>query len=250
MSCLPLGPGASHNWLMAKRRCLTQYDQSTALGGELLALCQRLTEQVQLTEPDIHELIRWLRTNQDAPLPAKDILTQSVARVVADRAVSREEMRELRKAIESVLPPKVRKIAVQRRKDVKQAEFERVLVESGAVLLTAKDGQKYPLHSLIGAVEYGRDTLQQLSERLGPDVAAIVEQNVRARERQLTGYIVRETTGGAWVFRLVQGGDYVMPISVARILSGTPPGPMTIAVAGSFASDLDRQAASQRMGYG
>jgi excisionase family DNA binding protein len=226
---------------MAKRRALTERELETAAGGELLALCKRLTEQVKLTAPDIRELVRWLRTNQNSSLPGKDCLKQALARLVGDRQISWEDERELRKAIESVMPPKVRKIAVQRRKDVKQAEFERAQVESGVVLLTAKDGQKYPLHSLVGAVEYGRDTLQQIAERLGPDVAATVEQNVRARERQLTGHIVKETDGGAWVFRLAQGGDYIMPISATRILSGMPPGPLTIAVAGSFAADLDRQ---------
>ena len=228
---------------MAKRRYLTKTEQATPLGGELLALCQRITEQDQLTEPSIRELIRWLRTNRNSALPAKEFLTETVARVVADRAISRKELRELRRAIESVLPPQVR----AERRHREEAEHERALVESGVVLLTAKDGHKYQLHSLIGNVEHGRDTIEQLSERLGPDVAATVEQHVRARERRLTGHIVHETEGGAWVFRLVQGGDYVMPICVARILSGTPPGPLTIAVSGSFAPDLDRQPAGRNL---
>jgi excisionase family DNA binding protein len=249
---------------MAKRLSLSKSEQATPAGAELVALCLRVTEQGRLTEEGIREVIRWLKENRAADLPAKDYLTQTMARIVADRTIASEELRELHAAIESILPSSSRKIVAQRRKDRasarkqqakaakaaeklrKQQERERALAESEVVLLTASNGRKYQLHSLVGEVEYGRETLETMAARLGQEVAAIVAQHVSARERQFAGHVIRETEGGAWLFRLVQGGDCVVPIQGARIVSGSFPGPLVIAVSPSLAADIDRQTATPR----
>jgi excisionase family DNA binding protein len=245
---------------MAKRVALSKSQLATH-GSSLLALCQRVTEQGILTKDGIKDVLRWLNANREIDLPAKEFLLQTVREVVGDRAVTREEADRLHQAIEAVMPPSYRKVAVQKRKAVKreaakakkssekqrkQAEREKKLTESGIVLLTATNGKKYQLHSLVGNVEYGHETIQDLERRLGHDVAAIVAREVKARERRITGYIVRETEGGAWLIRLTTGGDCFLPIRSVRILSGSPPGPLEIAVPPSLVADIDRQSRSRQ----
>src|SRR5262245_14223406 len=102
---------------MSKRISLSKEECKSGPGAELLQLCQRITEQGMLAENGINELIRWLRDNRGAELPAKDHLMAIVVRVVADRAITPEERLELYKAIETVLPTDVRKVVAQRRKE-------------------------------------------------------------------------------------------------------------------------------------
>jgi excisionase family DNA binding protein len=220
-----------------------------------------VTEQGILTKDGIKDVLRWLNANRDIDLPAKDFLLQTVCEVVSDRAITREEADKLHLTIETIMPPAYRKVAVQKRKAVnreaakakkaaekqrKQVEREKKLAESGIVLLTATNGKRYQLHTLVGEVEYGHETLQGLEQRLGHDVAAIVAREVKARERRITGHIIRETEGGAWLIRLNTGGDCFLPIRSVRILSGTPPGPLVIAVPPSLVPDIDRQSASRQ----
>lgn len=245
---------------MVKRLSLSRKSQHLPHGASLLALCQRVTEQGILTKDGIKDVLRWLKEHRDIDLPAKDVLLQAVRKVVSDRVITREEADELHQAIESIMPTVYRKVAVQKRKAAKreaakakreaekqrkQTEREQKLAEAGIVLLTATNGKKYQLHTLVGQVEYGHETLQGLEQRLGRDVAAIVAREVKARERQITGYILRETEGGAWLIRLTSGGDCFIPICSARILSGSFPGPLVIAVPPSLVAGIDRQSASR-----
>lgn len=249
---------------MAKRVSLSKSDRATPVGAALLSLCQRITEPGKLTEQGIKELIAWLRNNRDPALPAKEFLTAIVVRIVSDRTVTKDELRELHAAIESVMPRDARAQSVLRRKELaaakkqreklakeeqkKRAEeqHEQAMAAAGIVLLTAANGRKYQLHSLIGEVEYGRESLEGMAARLGNEVAAVVAQHVKARERQFTGTVVRETEGGAWLFRVPHGGDFFVPIQGARIVSGSRPGPLVIAVPPSLAADIDRQLARPR----
>jgi len=224
---------------MARRLSLSKSERASPQGAELLSLCLRITDQGKLNEEGIRDLIRWLRNNSNAPLASREFLTQTVARVVADRSVSRDELTELHKAIERILPPESRKVSTKRRR-------ERELIDSGVVLLTATDGKSYQLQTLVGRVEYGEQTIEGIRASLGNDVATVIEQHIKARERRFTGHIIRETEGGAWLVRLAQGGDCYVPIQGTRILSGTPPGPLVIAVSQSLAADIDRQTATPR----
>jgi hypothetical protein len=246
---------------MVKRPSLSKAECKSGPGAELLQLCQRVTEQGKLTQNGIKELIRWLRDNKGTKLPAKDYLTATVLRVVADRAITPEERLELYKAIETVLPTDVRKVVAQRRKEradalrqrarlAKQEEKQRqqqkreqALAAQGIVLLTAKNGRKYQLHTLIGLIEYGHESLQDMASRLGDEIASIVAQQVNARERHFVGRIIHETEGGAWYFRTAQG-DFCVP--AVRIVSGVRPGPLTIAVPPSLVADIERQLSARR----
>lgn len=184
---------------MAKRVTIAKADRDSGPGAELMALCQRITVGGKLTEDGIKELIRWLRNNGSANLPAKDHLTEVMTKIVADRTVTRDEHQELYRAIESILPPDIRKTIVQQRKEVEAVRKERLktakaeqkqremneraqaLAASGVVMLTGINGRQYKLETLIGRVEYGEETIAGLTKRLGSDIASVVEQHVSAR---------------------------------------------------------------------
>ena len=63
----------------------------------------------------------WLKTNKDSDLPGVEFLANTVEKVIADRVVTRDELKELYLAIEKVLPSDVRKEATQRRRAVEAA---------------------------------------------------------------------------------------------------------------------------------
>ncbi|MDD4888308.1 MAG: HIRAN domain-containing protein [Phycisphaerae bacterium] len=101
---------------MPERVSLTKAQRESGIGAELLVLCQSMTEDGTLSLDEIKELVRWLRDNREADLPAKDYLFETVSRIVADRKVTRDEQKELYRAIEIVLPPDARRVAAAHRK--------------------------------------------------------------------------------------------------------------------------------------
>jgi hypothetical protein len=107
-----------------KRVSLTESQRSSGIGAELLALCQSVTDDGQLSKDEVLELRRWLKDNRRAELPAISFLSETVERIVADHRITRDERQELYRAIELVLPPEAeaRKEAVEARRE---AESER-----------------------------------------------------------------------------------------------------------------------------
>jgi len=179
---------------MAKRVSITRAQRESRIGAELLELCQRVTEDGRLSEKGIKEIVRWLRNNRDADLPAKDFLLEKVARIVADRHVTLEEQKELYKSIEAILPPNSRKVAVRQRKELEVAcndcaklaknrgeteQRKRVCSDGETNTAIAENGREYNLNSLTQRVEYGEETFLGIARRLGDEVAAMVEKNVK-----------------------------------------------------------------------
>lgn len=106
---------------MAKRLSLTKEQLNTVIGVELLELCQTITEDGSLSQEETIELTKWLDANQHADLPAIEFLLTTIKRIIADRRVTREERKELYRALERVLPPILRKEA-QASRHVVEAE--------------------------------------------------------------------------------------------------------------------------------
>lgn len=252
---------------MAKRVRLTKADRASAAGCELLSLCQRLTEFGQLNEDGIKELICWLRNHKDANLPAIEFLTETIAKIAADRTITRNEHDELYQATEKILPPESRKLVAQRRKQVEaerkrrlraakaeQKERERLerardLAASGIVMVTGKNGHQYPLDSLVGRVEYGEKTIDEIRRDLGDKLAAIVEQKVHARQRRFVGTFVNETDA-AWLIRLPQGGDHWLPKRSTTILRSDPVnGQVEIAISPSLGAEIDARLGPRNLLY-
>jgi hypothetical protein len=110
---------------MAKRVSLTKTQRTAGIGAELLALCQSVTDDGSISKDEVLALMRWLKDNRDADLPAIAFLAQTVEQIIADRKVTKEERAELYKAIELVLPPDARKDAVAARKELEAEQRHR-----------------------------------------------------------------------------------------------------------------------------
>lgn len=117
---------------MAEQRVsLTKKQIETAAGAELLKLCAAIKSDGQLSKEDIIHLAHWLGANKDCGLPAVDYLHGVVERIVADKRVTTDEMKELHAAVEKVMPGDARKAVVESRKAIektakqKKKEIER-----------------------------------------------------------------------------------------------------------------------------
>ena len=160
-----------------RRLSLTKAQRRAGAGAELLALCQSITEDGRISKDEILELRTWLKANKDSDLPAIEFfLTSTVERIVADRRVTKEERKELYKAIETVLPPDVRKDAVGKRRAVEtvQQEHRRAQREGKRQRDREERDRKRPLRSvnfMVAGVHYeGRPQIIRRYVRPDDDV--------------------------------------------------------------------------------
>jgi len=158
-----------------RRTSLSKTQQASALGAELLALCQRVTSDGALDEAEAQQLEAWLRDHQDGDLPAIAYLRSALERILADRKITPDELNELHELIEAVLPPEVRGLSraarrarTKRERESRRAEEQaRVAAERAAV---AKNLAIDHFDFIVAGVRYeGR--------------AALVERDVRAGNR-------------------------------------------------------------------
>jgi hypothetical protein len=117
------------------RLSLTKTQLQAGVGAELLALCQAVTADGTLTAEEIKELRKWLAANRSSDLPAIGFLVSTLNRILADGKVTAEERKELYAAIETVLPPEARRLAVAQRKAVE--------AEQKAQARQERDAQKH-----------------------------------------------------------------------------------------------------------
>jgi hypothetical protein len=106
----------------SRRVSLTKTQRQTEIGVELISLCQSFTEDGSLSGEEIHGLLAWLEANQSSDLPAIGFLSETVQKVLEDGKVTKEERQAVYKALETVLPPEIRKEAVARRRVIKSEE--------------------------------------------------------------------------------------------------------------------------------
>lgn len=109
---------------MPPRISLTPAQVQAGIGAELLALCQTLTADGILTDPEVAELRKWLEDNSRSDLPAIGFLTATLEHILEDGKVTLEERAELYTAIEKVLPVEARRVATDNRKAVQAAMKE------------------------------------------------------------------------------------------------------------------------------
>lgn len=107
-----------------RRISLTNSQLRTELGAELLSLCESITADGQLAPEEAQGLREWLDDATEAELPAATYLREVVERVLADGEITAEECREVYRAVETVLPPEVRRQATAARREVESAERE------------------------------------------------------------------------------------------------------------------------------
>lgn len=99
-----------------RRVSLTKNQRQSEVGVELISLCQSFTEDGSLSDEEVHGLKAWLEENETADLPAVAFLIETVRKVLEDGKVTKEERQAVYKALETVLPPDLRKEAVSRRR--------------------------------------------------------------------------------------------------------------------------------------
>lgn len=112
-----------------QRISLTKSQLRTELGAELLSLCESVTADGKLLPEELTALRQWLDDSADADLPAATYLREVIARVIADGQVTADEYRELYRALETVLPPEVRRQAAAARTEVEAGERAQEKVE-------------------------------------------------------------------------------------------------------------------------
>lgn len=104
---------------MAKQRVsLSKRQLETSDGAELHKLLQSIKSDGQLSKAEIVQLIGWLRAHKSCDLPAAAYLTAAIEQIVADKVITTEEMNELHKAIEKVMPSECRESAIDSRKAI------------------------------------------------------------------------------------------------------------------------------------
>lgn len=110
----------------SRRISLTRTLRQSAVGAELLSLCQVVTTDGSLSDEEVSSLRGWLQEHKNEDLPAISHLTKVVETIVADGRVTAEERRELYIALEGVLPPDVRAIAKKARRSAEEKEKDRL----------------------------------------------------------------------------------------------------------------------------
>lgn len=112
-----------------RRISLTKTQRQSAIGAELLSLCQVITADGSLSDDEVASLREWLREHGNEDLPAISHLTKVIETVLADGRVTQEERRDLYIALESVLPPDVRSVAKRARRTIEEKEKDRLRVQ-------------------------------------------------------------------------------------------------------------------------
>ncbi len=110
---------------VTRRVSLTKSQLRSEHGAELLSICQSATVDGVVTDSEIEELRVWLESSNESDLPAASLLRDIVGKVIADGSITPVERVDLQRAVESVLPPELRRTAVIARREVEKAERER-----------------------------------------------------------------------------------------------------------------------------
>lgn len=97
---------------------LSKAQIGTALGAELLSLCQSVTADGRLAPEELEGLQQWLHDADTAGMPAVKYLRTSIERVLADGRITPQEYCEVYRAVEAVLPFEARKQALAARAEV------------------------------------------------------------------------------------------------------------------------------------
>jgi HIRAN domain len=117
---------------LTRQYSLSRAQLGTALGAELLSLCQSVTADGRLAPEELEALQQWLHDADTAEMPAAKYLRTSIERVLADGRITPEEYREVYRAVEAILPFEARKQALAARTGVETDEAAAARVERTA----------------------------------------------------------------------------------------------------------------------
>lgn len=235
------------------RRSLTKTQLETPAGAELLALCQSFTEDGRITPDEIAVLRDWLDRNRGSGLPSEEFLASTVERILEDGRITPEETEELYRALETVLPPDLRKDAQQKRREVEAAkrqaakearaaakeaaEAERLRNEpidtfDFMVAGTTREGRDQIVRELLdddGATELvylardrgNRHSRHAVEVRLpdGRCIGYVPEWSKDVRARDVARHLDSGARHRAWIKRVLTGGRAPIVVVVADMFA-------------------------------
>jgi hypothetical protein len=197
-----------------RRVSVTKLQRESLAAVELFAIAESLTADGRLSPAELAPLRDWTVRHRDAPLPAREHLTEILAQIEADGVVTSAELDELHRALEKVLPPDLRSGAVERRKsaDAAEASRDRMLEHWNFMVAGSHVGDRADA-ALRAASGSGDVTL--IREPSNPYSAAAVQ--VVAENGEMLGY-VPDRDARAMAPRLDAGSPYVAYLT--KVLSG------------------------------
>jgi len=206
---------------LTRQHTLSQAQLATALGAELLSLCQSVTADGRLAPEELQGLQQWVNDADAAALPAVQYLRTSIERVLADGRITQQEYREVYRAVEAILPFEARKQALVARQQVETAESE-ARRRGAAVADTAIADLTF---MVAGVRQEGRPELIERYARVGDVIVLARERdasaNITAIRVQLSsgaeiGFVPAEETGN--LAPLLDGG-YRYEARITELLS-------------------------------
>ena len=167
-----------------KRIAISKADRETAIGLELLSLCQTITEDGRILDDEVNSLKMWLEENKHVDLPAIEALRLCVSEILADRVITDVERLELQKLIERILPPDLRSYAVLKRRQLSdEAKAAAAEVREQARLARAKNREDRERDQVVERVDFMVAGVAY--EGRGPAIA-------RHADEGMTVYLVRD----------------------------------------------------------
>lgn len=216
-----------------QRIALSKAEQETAIGIELLDLCQTITEDGRILDEEVSALRSWLEDNAHVDLPAIEALRLCVTEILADGVLRDDERLRLQKLIERVLPPDLRQYAILKRQEITQQEKAEAARQREEARQQAREQREldrtiYSFNFLVAGVayenrgyavaKYAREgmTAYLIRDRANQYSAHAVE--VRLRNGVQIGYVPEEVA--AEIAPLLDSGSKVRA-SVKRLLTNT-----------------------------
>jgi uncharacterized tellurite resistance protein B-like protein len=227
-----------------RRISLTKTERQSAIGAELLSLCQVMTTDGSLSVEEVSSFRDWLREHKGEDLPAIAHLTKVVETIVADGRVTAEERRELYIALETVLPPDVRAIAKRARRSAEETEKGRLRLQRELEKERQRDERERnsPIghwdFMVAGARYEGRPALIERHARTGAPVYLVRDPGnrysrnaveVRTSSGHQIGFVPEEDAADvaplldaghpyiAQIKKILTGGRYPIPVVVADL---------------------------------
>ena len=223
---------------------MTKTQRQSAVGAELLSLCQVVTTDGSLSEEEVSSLREWLQEHRGEDLPAILHLTTVVDRIVADGRVTPEERRELYIALETVLPPDVRAVAKRARRSNEEKEKYRLRLQRELEKERQRDERERnsPLEHwdfmVAGAKYDGRPVLIERHAQTGARAYLVRDPGnkysrnaveVRTNSGHQIGFVPEEDASDvaplldaghpylAQIKKILTGGRYPIPVIIADV---------------------------------
>lgn len=213
-----------------QRRVLTKSEAASAIGAELLALCEDVTADGTLDETETRRVVDWLAANEGVAteFPSVAYLLDVARRILADGKITSEERYEFHRAIEAVMPKAPRETAARARQatDAARIEAERRLQPIADADFMLTFASRFSDRTARVAEGDSLELRREPSNPYDPNAVAVFFEGKhigyapREDAARLAPLIDRGAYHRAWC-KKVLGYNYAIPVVVAELF---PPG--------------------------